>query len=66
MPRPSKGTPEYELWIAAIDVAIDPPLKPQRPTVQLYAPKLKALRDALEGVGIDWRKVKEANEEGKD
>jgi hypothetical protein len=63
MTRPNKGTPEYKLWIAAIEVAADPPLKPQRPTVQLHAPKLKALRDALEGVGIDWKKVKAANED---
>lgn len=60
--RPEKGTPGYELWIAAIEVAIDPPLKKGQhvSSAQVYWPKIDALRAALEGVGIDWRSVKAA------
>ena len=57
-PRPAKGTPEWELWVAAIEVAIYGPEKhgPQY-TGQVSWERLDDLRNALEGVGIDWRAV---------
>lgn len=59
MARPEKGTPEWELWIAAIKVAVDPPLRSTRPTCYVAWRRIEALRAALEACGIDWRAVKE-------
>lgn len=58
--RPEKGTPEWDLWIAAIEVAVDPPWK-RGATVSnagVWWPKIEALRDALEACDIDWQTVK--------
>lgn len=62
--RPDKGTPEYDLWIAAIDVATAPPVKKGTTSFAASVPwtRIEALRDALEAVGIDWRKAKEASD----
>jgi hypothetical protein len=59
--RPAKGTPEYELWLAAIEVAIHAPLDRGVSTgsAQIYWPKIDRLRDALDAVGIDWRAAKQ-------
>lgn len=55
---PKKGTPEWDLWMAALAVAVFPPLKPQNYSVQLSSKLLKDLRDALDACGVDWKKVK--------
>jgi len=61
--RPTKGTPEWELWTAAIDVATDAPARPGQyvAKAQIGWPRIKRLRAALEAVGIDWRKAKAAD-----
>jgi hypothetical protein len=63
MARPEKGTPEYDLWIAAIEVAAHPPLKQGKYASDAGVSwhKVDALRAALDGVGIDWRTVHEKN-----
>jgi hypothetical protein len=58
MTRPDKGTPEYDLWVAAIDVATYPPLKAKGATLQVSERRIEALRDALDRLGIDWREVR--------
>lgn len=60
--RPLEGTPEYDLWVTAIDVAISPPVDMRQPTTQVHARRIRALRDALEAVGIDWKTARERNE----
>lgn len=57
--KPDKDTPEYDLWIAAIEVAIAPPLTHG---IQ-YAAKvpwslIEDLREKLDAVGIDWKTAK--------
>jgi len=56
MARPAKGTPEWDLWVAAIEVAMDAPERhgPTTSSALIYWPKIEALRAALEAVGIDW------------
>lgn len=61
MTRPSKGTPEYDLWVAAIEIAIYPPLRhDDRTTWAAKVPwnRIEELRAALDKVGIDWRATK--------
>ncbi len=60
MNRPSKGTPGYDLWIAAIEVATYAPLKPGRYVsgAKISWPRVEALRAALDALDIDWRKAK--------
>jgi hypothetical protein len=58
---PAKGTPEYDLVIAAIEVAASAPLE-QGANVsyaKVYWPRMHAMRTALETLGIDWRTVKQ-------
>lgn len=63
MARPKKGTPEWDLWVAAIEVAIYPSLVHGRQaTGQVSWRRLDALRDALDELGIDWRKAKVASD----
>jgi hypothetical protein len=57
-----EGTPEYEVFLAAIEVAVDPPINPKRPTCQVYVPYITRLRNALEAFGIDWKKIKEGGD----
>lgn len=62
--RPAKGTPEYDPWIAAIEIATFPPtsIRPgSEPKVA--AIRIEALRTALEACGIDWRKAKATDDE---
>lgn len=62
MSRPVKGTPEYELWLCAIEVATYPPVEHgNQATGQVSWRRLDALRAALEGVGIDWREATNAD-----
>lgn len=65
MPRPKKGTPEYDLWIAAIEVATYPPLtnSNNQAICQVSVVRMKALRDALDAVGVDWREAKRKDDE---
>lgn len=58
--RPKQGTPEWELWVAACEVAIYPPIRHAAhvATGAVDWDRLEALRRALDGVGIDWRSVK--------
>ncbi len=60
MTAPSKGTPEYDLWVAAIEVATYAPLRPGTHVsgAKVAWPRLEALRAALDALGIDWRKAK--------
>lgn len=58
MTRPAKGTPEYDLWVAAIEVAIYPPLVFKGATTQVSCRRIEELRTALDAVGIDWRAAK--------
>jgi hypothetical protein len=55
--RPEKGTPEYRLWIAAIEVAMAAPLShgPTTTDAKVYWPKIEALRAALDELGVNWR-----------
>jgi hypothetical protein len=60
--RPAKGTPEYDLWLAAIDVAAAAPLN-RAATVShtlIYWGYIEKLRRCLDELGVDWRSVKEA------
>jgi hypothetical protein len=58
--RPVKGTPEYDLWVAAINVAVYPSLKHQDHVwnAQVAWNLVEKLRAALDAVGIDWKGVK--------
>jgi hypothetical protein len=63
--RPEKGSPEWDLWIAAIEVAAYPPLNigqkgRSRATCQVSTRQITKLRAALDACEIDWRKVKNA------
>ena len=64
MSKPEKGTPEYDLWICAIEVAIHAPWTQNQFTVAAKIPwqDINALRTALEKVGIDWRPAKETED----
>lgn len=58
--RPVKGSPEWDLWVAAIEVAAWPPLTHSSTTV--YAAKvpwsmIEALRERLDALGVDWKRV---------
>lgn len=58
MARPKKGTPEYELWLCAIEVATYPPIEHgNQATGQVSWQPLDNLRAALDGVGIDRREA---------
>ncbi len=61
--RPSKGTPEYELLIAACEVASYPPLAPKAYTCAVPAKRIEELRLALDALDIDWRRAKQVDEE---
>lgn len=53
-----KGSPEWDVIAAALDVAVYPPLDPKTPTTNVSVVEITKLRNALDAVGIDWRKVK--------
>ena len=56
---PAKGTSEHELFLAAIEVAASAPLNRGSAVshARVYWPRVQALRNALDGLGIDWRMV---------
>ncbi len=58
-------TPEYDLVIAAIEVAMRPPLQPHPHVVDAKVPwkLITDLRERLDALGIDWRKAKQIDEE---
>jgi hypothetical protein len=58
--RPEKGTPEWDLWLAAIDIAAAAPLRqtPNTHAAQIPWWVIHELRSALTKLGIDWEKVK--------
>jgi len=64
MARPTKGTPEWDLWIAAIEVAAYAPLRQGQYSynANIAWDLIHQLRSAVETVGIDWREVKRRNE----
>jgi hypothetical protein len=63
-PRPQKGTPEYKLWIEAIEVALAAPMHQNENAYAAKIPwsRIHKLRAALEGVGIDWKAAKEVQD----
>lgn len=58
---PAQDTPARAVWVAAIDVATSPPLRANRSggVSQALVPwrEIQTLREALDALGIDWRKV---------
>lgn len=61
---PERGTPEAVLWSAAMEVALAAPAR-QNPAVssaQIPWARIDALREAIEGVGIDWAAFKESHD----
>lgn len=55
--RPTKGTPEYAVWLAAIDVVLAAPLKQGTNVFAASIPWsiVTDLRAQLAASGIDWR-----------
>lgn len=60
MIRPTQGTPEYDLWLAAISVAAAAPLRQGRYVAEARIPWhiVDEVRGALDALGIDWQEVK--------
>ena len=56
--KPEKGTPWYDVAMAAIDVAVFPPLKPQTYSTQVAATLIGKLRETLDAAGVDWKAIK--------
>lgn len=60
--RPEKRTPQFDLWVTAIDIAADAPLRQSTETgvtkAQIPWTRIHKLRVVLDQLGIDWRKVK--------
>jgi hypothetical protein len=65
MPKPEKDTPEYELWLCAIDVAIAAPWNQATHAFASQIPweDIHKLRRALEAVDIDWQAAKKSDDE---
>lgn len=65
MTRPAEGTPEWDLWIASIEVATAAPWKRGTDVHAASIPwtLILDLRAALEAVGIDWQTAKRKDEE---
>lgn len=64
MDIPKKGTPEFALWVAALDIAAVAPLK-QGTNVFAAGVDWRLIHDlraALDQLGLDWRGVKKAND----
>jgi hypothetical protein len=57
---PDPGTPEYEVFVAAIEIAAYGPLKPGQHVFAAKVPwtRLMRLRDALTAAGIPWETVR--------
>ena len=60
--RPAEGDPDWPLWVAAIDIAMNAPLRhgPTTSHALVYWPHIEQLRKALDALGIDWRPRKAA------
>lgn len=58
--RPMKGTPEYDLWVTAIEIAAAAPLKQRENVWAARVPwtMIDRLRTALDELGLDWETVK--------
>lgn len=58
MTVPKKGDPLYEIVRLAIEVALDPPLTPNRYVWKtgVNVRTIAALRAELDKLGIEWRK----------
>jgi hypothetical protein len=67
MPKPEKDTPEYELWLCAIEVAVAAPWKQGTHSYSAQIPwnNVNNLRQALDALGIDWRKTKTDDDANK-
>lgn len=67
MPHPEKGTPEYELWLCAIDIAVAAPWRKgtYSHSAQIPWEDIDKLRQALDAVRIDWRDVKKDDDAAK-
>lgn len=65
---PREGTPEYRLWITAIDIAMWAPYKQGKYVTDAHIPwfLIAQLRKDLEALGIDWRTAKERTAKDKD
>lgn len=63
--RPMRGTPEYDLWIAAIEIAANAPLKQGEnvSSAKISWPLIDQLRQALDELGLDWREVKRVQDQ---
>ena len=63
---PKEGTPEWRLWIAAIEVATAPPVKQNETAFAAKVPwtRIDKLRRALEDADIDWRRAKNEGQRG--
>lgn len=63
--KPREGTPEYELWLCATDIAIAAPWKGGTYVYAAQIPweDIKRLRAALEAVGVDWQTAKKHDDE---
>lgn len=63
---PREGTPERDLWLAAIAVALEPPLRQgQASAARVSWHLVRQLRDALEGAGVDWEAAKLRQDAGR-
>lgn len=65
MSIPEKGTPEYDLWVTAIDIAIAAPYDQNRTVVDTKIPWLliHELRSRLDTLDINWRAAKTKNDD---
>jgi hypothetical protein len=68
---PEKGTPEYALWSAAVEVALAAPARQNPSTYDARVPwdTINQLREAIKGIGIDWNAFKadhDAQRKGED
>jgi hypothetical protein len=64
MSTPEKDTPEWRLWVAALDAAIWPPYADETRGAECLVPSfvIDQLREAFEELGIDWRATKAQND----
>lgn len=63
--RPTSGTPEYDLWVAALEIAHAVPLTRNASTTfaaKVPWSRIDKLRAALDAVGIDWADHHPANQ----
>ena len=58
MSTPQKDSPEWELWVAAVDIATSAPLTAHTHSVLVSWKRVERLREALDVLGVDWRTAK--------